>query len=68
MPGPACAHPRQHRLDHADRTEDVGFEHLPDLREAGFLDRADHPEAGIVDQDVDAAMPCLDARHRRFDR
>ena len=52
--GSAGAHPGQHRLDHRDRAEELGFEQCADVGVVTFLDGRAVAVAGVVDQHVDA--------------
>jgi hypothetical protein len=66
----ALVHARQHAQDHAQRAEVVELHGALEIVEAvvGEGNRAADRAAGVVDQDIDAAVLGLDAAASRVDR
>ena len=61
----APLHPRNDGLDREERAFDVGAEHAVEERLIDLLDVGVHAaDAGVVDQDIDAAERLLGGRNR----
>ena len=62
---PSAPHAGERRLCAGERTEDVDGEEPLEVAAGNALDGSVESEAGVVDEDVDAAVSAFDLPHRR---